>query len=261
MTQTRGNRILFKLEDWRLKQHFKRVESILQSRDVSHLSSEQQKARGHYLTLLHAYAERGIFPRNYEKPNYSPCFIDPNGRECAVAHLVMSDGHVELVDNIVAVANYAYIPEMNFPELDDWATQAGLSKEELALIQPGYWYTLADILPTVLMICGIGIVAFALNAIQYVRKRQDIVLPILALIVTIPLLWVSANCLFGAALAAKVAIFADGYPGNKPLRDVPPFLIAGILSLGIGILTGGIGYDRLREFLRTRPTNRPKKHK
>jgi hypothetical protein len=50
--------LLFKLEDWRLQQHFKRVELILRNRDVSQLSPELQETREHYLNLLHIESVR-----------------------------------------------------------------------------------------------------------------------------------------------------------------------------------------------------------
>src|SRR5438132_814001 len=120
-----------KLEDWRLRQHFKRVETILRSRDVSHLPDYLQKAREQQLENLHHYAQRSIFPRNDGRFLYTPCFIDRDGRECAVAHLVMQTEQSPLAHQIALNANYAYVPQMRFPELDDWLAQSGLTEEEL----------------------------------------------------------------------------------------------------------------------------------
>ena len=73
MSQFSGRNLLLRLEDWRLRQHFKHVETTLRARDVSHLSPALRQSREHALDRLHSYAERSIFPRNYERPIYSPC--------------------------------------------------------------------------------------------------------------------------------------------------------------------------------------------
>ncbi len=61
-----------RLDDWRVSQHFKRVEATLRAHDVSHLSPRLQLARAQYLDWLHTYTLRGVFPRNHERPGYSP---------------------------------------------------------------------------------------------------------------------------------------------------------------------------------------------
>jgi hypothetical protein len=137
MAQAHWTNYWLKLEDWRLRQHFKRVENILRKQDTSHLPEALQKARESQLETLHRYAQRSIFPRNHSEKSYTPCFIDREGRECAVAHLLMQSEQNELVQTIVQKANYAYVPEMKFPELEQWADESGLTKEEVALIQPG----------------------------------------------------------------------------------------------------------------------------
>jgi hypothetical protein len=150
--QFRLSRLLLTLDDWRVRQHFKRVERELRAHEASHLPGTLQTARARHLDELHRYAARGIFPRNHERPGHAPCFIDHDGRECAVAHLVMADGRAEAAYRIAGSANYAYVPDMRFPELDAWAAQSGLSKEELARIQPSYVYDpeLRELLPRLL---------------------------------------------------------------------------------------------------------------
>ncbi len=138
MSQSFFTRILLALDDWRVRQHFKRVERLLRARDVSHLPNALQAARVRQLDELHRYATRGVFPRNHEQKGYAPCFIDRDGRECAVAHLVMADGGIATAYRIADITNYAYVPEMKFLELDVWAADTGLTREELALIQPTY---------------------------------------------------------------------------------------------------------------------------
>jgi len=50
----------------------------------------------------------------------------------------LESGTIDLVSQIQSQQNYAYIRDMHYPELERWATQNGLSKDELALIQPTY---------------------------------------------------------------------------------------------------------------------------
>jgi len=129
--------MLLMFDDWRVRQHFTQVERLLRARDVSHLPNALQAARTRHLDELHRYATRGIFPRNHQQEGYAPCFIDRDGRECAVAHLVMADGGIATAYRIADLTNDAYVPEMNFLALDVWAANSGLSREEMALIQTG----------------------------------------------------------------------------------------------------------------------------
>ena len=138
MGQTRLAILRQQIDDWRVRQHFNRVETILRAQDVRHLSYSLQVARERCLNWLHDYAACGVFPRNHECPGCSPCFIDRDGRECAVAHLMMRSGYAETAYKVASAANYASVSQINIAELDSWGMQVGLSREELTLIQPGY---------------------------------------------------------------------------------------------------------------------------
>jgi hypothetical protein len=241
--------IRYRLDDWRVRQHFKRVESILREREVSHLSPALQASRANYLELLHAYAERGVFPRNYERAGIAPCFIDRDGRECAVAHFVMRSGHDELAHKIALIDNYATVPQMNIPELDTWGEQAGLSKDELTLIQPGYWYTLGDILPTFIQAWMVGFILVALNAFFAFRKQKGIILPILGLVPIISLTWAAIDCLEKAMYAFRLGTLNDGLPYDLPLYDIPLLLVGFAISAGLALLSGALTVHRIRVFL------------
>jgi hypothetical protein len=253
MNESPLHKLRLNLETWRLRQHFKRAESILRAQDVSHLPLPIQRAREHYLDHLHAYAARGIFPRNYERPLYAPCFIDRDAHECAVAHLVIVSGHAAAAHKIATLANYAYVPQMNFPELDEWATQAGFTKDELALIQPGYPLTFDGPLLTLAVVTWTaGILAFVINAVQFMRRRKAFFIPEIEFTLVTVLLLVSFLCFAGA--------WYDYFPGTNSdipqgfrdiyLREAGNFALGGIASLGIALLTGGLGYYRLRAYLR-----------
>jgi hypothetical protein len=233
MSQSPVGGLWLKLDDWRVRQHFKRVEAILRSRDVSHLPASLQRARGDYLDQLHAYAARGVFPRNHECPIYAPCFIDRDGRECAVAHLVMFSGHTELAYNIAAVANYAYVPQMIFPELDEWAAQTGLSREELALIQPGYYLALTDwYLLIAITAWALGLVTILINAVQMARKRIGVIGSVLGFIL-IPFLMALICFLFSdwSEAYSMGRGSSDARPDGLALRDAGPLGLAVLISL------------------------------
>jgi hypothetical protein len=247
MSRSLQSRLLRKIDDWRVRHHFKQVESTLRAWDVSHLSLSVQKAREHQLDLLQAYAARGVFPGNYKHPGYAPCFIDRDGRECAVAHLLMFSGHSKLAYDIAVVANDAYVPQMTIPELDDWAAQAGLSREELALIQPGYYLTLTgSFLSLAIGAWAVGFVPFVINAVQIARRRPGIFVPVIGLVTAIVLLVVGVLCLDSAMTAYQIGTHPDGYPYDLPLRDVPALNLGGLVSIGLGLLAGGLGIYRLQ---------------
>jgi len=123
----------------RLQRRFARIEKTLRARDCTFLPPELQQNRRETLDNLHSYAKRGIFPRNFAFPNkHRPVFIDPGGRTCAVAQLMIDSGAGYQAAKISSQANFAYIREMNFVELDNWVAESGLGRDEAAWIQPGY---------------------------------------------------------------------------------------------------------------------------
>ena len=76
-------------EDIRIATHLAYAEELLRYADVSALSSAQRERRTAMLDLLRDYRETGVFPRNYDYPGIrKPCFIDKDGRICAVGYLV-----------------------------------------------------------------------------------------------------------------------------------------------------------------------------
>jgi hypothetical protein len=251
MNRSSFSALLQKLDDWRVHQHFKRVERVLRARDISQLSPALQRARQRHLDQLHTYAARGILPRNHERPSYAPCFIDRDGRECAVAHLVMVSGSADLAVHIAAVDNYAYVPQINLPELDDWAAKTGLTREELALIQPGYFFTLTDsTLMVAIAIWTAGLVTLLMNVVQMVRRRNEIVLSTIGFFVAIPLIMLSCFCLSNSGLAESLGRNPDtGWMGEKFLSYAAPLYLGALISLIIALLTGGLGLYRRRKFI------------
>lgn len=115
------------------------AERELRLADTESMPTKLRCARERNLDLLRAYRQRGEYPRQRHDPKrLVPCFIDAEGRQCAVACLMHASGDAETASKVASEANFARIREMPFVELDDWAAGSGLTKEELARIQPGY---------------------------------------------------------------------------------------------------------------------------
>lgn len=123
----------------RLRTHLAYVEQLLRARPTDHLSPALRAARARNLDRLHAYWTAGRFPRNYDAPGErQPTFIDREGRICAVGYLIEQSAGRAVAERINARYKHAFIREIDTPVLDQWATASGLTKQELAMIQPQY---------------------------------------------------------------------------------------------------------------------------
>jgi hypothetical protein len=119
--------------------HLLCAELELRAADTRALPAALRPARQRSLDRLRDYRRRREFPHNAGVPKaYSPCFIDDEGRQCAVAYLMHASGAAEAALGVARVANYARIPEMPSAVLDGWAASSGLTRAELARIQPSY---------------------------------------------------------------------------------------------------------------------------
>jgi hypothetical protein len=126
-------------EQLRLVCHFIFVEQYLRNKSIHNLTAEQRKNRKQQLQRLHEYWTTGVFPRNYKYTNTrKPCFIDPEGRICAVGYLVERSAGIETAQKINHQYQYATIKQMNTPILAQWTKRQGLSTKEIAMIQPQY---------------------------------------------------------------------------------------------------------------------------
>lgn len=126
-------------EDLRVQTHLQYVEALLRARDLSGLTGQQKSNREKILDLLHTYWTAGIFPGNYDYSDKRvPCFIDKDGRICAVGYLIEQTVGRQVAENINAKYKYEYLLAMNDPAIDAWVQGSGLEKEEFAMIQPTY---------------------------------------------------------------------------------------------------------------------------
>lgn len=128
----------------RLRAHFTQVDHELTSRDVSHLTATQRRARATHIARLRDYAAAGRFPTNTQHPGrYVPYFVDDFGTRCAMAFLIEQSGGGDFVARVQRRSNFAYIddiardPELG-AELHAWLEANGLSLDEAARIQPSY---------------------------------------------------------------------------------------------------------------------------
>lgn len=76
-------------DDVRIRTHLAYAEQTLRQHQPLNLTPELRARREQVLDLLHSYWQAGVFPRNFDYPNERrPCFIDRDGRLCAVGYLV-----------------------------------------------------------------------------------------------------------------------------------------------------------------------------
>ena len=131
--------LLCQLEDARLRFQLRSVEGYLRRNESPALTVTAASARQQQLDQLRAYWQAGQFPRRRGAADRTaPCFLDHEGRVCAVGHLLITSQQRPLASRIAQTANEARIRDMAVPALAQWAAQVGLSVDELALIQPAY---------------------------------------------------------------------------------------------------------------------------
>jgi hypothetical protein len=123
--------------DW-IKLHLSLVEQTLRARSLAHLSPAQQANRLRTLDHLNSYWQAGNFPINTDYSYQTPIFIDKYDNFCAVGYLMKATGHEAISRMIQAKTNLAYVREMRYTEVTDWAKEFGFTVDELAWIQPAY---------------------------------------------------------------------------------------------------------------------------
>ena len=173
----------------RIATHLEYAETELRKRDVSGLSPEMRKKRARLLKLLFDYRSAGVFPKNYKYPGRKPCFIDQDGAICAVGYLIEQTAGRAVAEDINGRHQYATIFEMKDRKVDEWIAQSGLSKEECALIQPGYNYipdykpeikTAYAITSSVLM--GLNGASSVINAMEVGKGSRTNATPVLGIV-------------------------------------------------------------------------------
>lgn len=121
-----------------IRLHLATVENTLRHADTRHLSAKQAGNRAHCLDILRSYWLKGVFPKNTNHTYMVPYFIDRYNTACAVGHLIRETGYEAIAKCISEEMNYAYIEQMPYPEIGQWADEMGFSVAELKWIQPAY---------------------------------------------------------------------------------------------------------------------------
>ncbi|MCB0514857.1 MAG: T9SS type A sorting domain-containing protein [Chitinophagales bacterium] len=125
--------------DW-IQWHLLQVEESLRQNPPQQLSASQMTHRLQCLDYLHNYALAKTFPINtYHKHGRQPYFKDIYGTNCAVGQLIVDSGFGDFAQYVAATNNYAYIEEMDYPQLYAWADDYGFTLNELKWIQPSYY--------------------------------------------------------------------------------------------------------------------------
>lgn len=123
----------------RLQAHFDSVDAELRARSIDGLSTSQVERRSRLTAWLREYRNAGAFPVNDKFDSPTPFFRDRNGTLCAMAYLIYRSGRADIVDEVAATRNNAYIAELaDDPALIAWLDSSGLSVAEAARIQPQY---------------------------------------------------------------------------------------------------------------------------
>lgn len=125
----------------RIHAHFDSVLVELRGTDVSALTAAQREQRQVLIARLQRYRDRGVFPHNYDFPGQAvPYFVDrKTGTLCAVAHLMASTGHRDIVDRVAATNNNVWVPALaGDAQFEGWLTEHGLTLGEAARIQLPY---------------------------------------------------------------------------------------------------------------------------
>lgn len=123
----------------RVQTHLLGAELEARSHDVRGLTAAQRRVRELLLAELALYRQAGVFPRNPDFDTPMPYFIDAAGTRCAMAHLMEIGGASDLVQEIAANRNNAFVAELaEDARVLAWLSAVGISPAEAARIQPSY---------------------------------------------------------------------------------------------------------------------------
>lgn len=178
-------------EKLRITTHLQFVENVLREKNVCNLPMQLKLKRLQLLNLLHNYWSAGIFPRNYDyKECRKPCFIDKDGKICAVGYLIEATIGRGAAENINTKHKYDEVLAMNDKSVDKWIENSGFTKQECAMIQPAYGptpvYTYNHISNSYgissTVLGGVNLSLNAINTIQMVRGTGGSTVPVIGLI-------------------------------------------------------------------------------
>ncbi len=117
--------------------HLSQVLPILETQSAA-CPNYLLETRKENITVLNNYKNRGLFPINYNRDERIPVFVDEHKTHCAVGYLMHYSGYGNLALTISKNNNYAWVKELNLPEVKAWQELSGFTLEELKLIQGAY---------------------------------------------------------------------------------------------------------------------------
>lgn len=134
----REEKVKFESETGRIQFHLESAIDYLSEKQPKRFVKKALEQRRKLIENLSDYASAQKFPINTRHSVRRPYFIDDFGTYCAVGYLISISGHDDLARKINAEHRYDYIKDIKTDGLGTWAINHGFTKEELALIQPGY---------------------------------------------------------------------------------------------------------------------------
>ena len=218
------------------------AELELRGADTRALPRVLREARQRNLDQLRAYRRRKEYPRNLHTPtNYVPCFMDHEGRLCAVAHLMHASGATAAVREIAHTANYARLAQMHHDGLDDWAATSGLTMAELARIQPQYppdnetlqvlRSQYESVTTTISVIAALGVLSVLTNAVHLTWTYVQRFTVLAGVLLSIALLYLGRS-----AVGADGRISMVISPFTESLQNYGKVaLLIGVISLGVAV--------------------------
>lgn len=115
------------------------VQQLLSLRPVQTLSETRRGKRTQLLQLLGLYAHLGAFPKDYdENASGRLCFMDEEGKRCAVGFLLERTRGRSFADSICA-PDVESLDVATRQLFEDWVHEHGITVEELAMVQPGFF--------------------------------------------------------------------------------------------------------------------------
>jgi len=119
-----------------LRAHYARVEVELRRTDAGDLTESQRKNRARMLDALRDYRIRGRFGIEQHPGGRAAAFVDRFRTRCAVARLMDVSGAHDLVLDVAAKHNDAWVAELSgVAAFRSWLAEVGLTLAEAARIQ------------------------------------------------------------------------------------------------------------------------------
>lgn len=146
----------------------------------------QSEQRYDLLDHLHTYWRRAKFPINtYTANKRTPVFIDESGTHCAVGYLMLQTGYGELAQQIDAHSKFVQVDNIDDRDTETWLKVHGLSREEAALVQPGYGgyviervnYSVQDILLALVALVGSVLLVLLVGVLVWLLRKRGLAKP------------------------------------------------------------------------------------